>query len=477
MKKFFISTIFFSFFQICKAVIPVSGPVQINNNPWNPGGSNLWDLHGEILRFERGGIITGNGTIINGYIDANYNQEIFDAGINIELKPYNMFFSACWFGSKAETGFDNSKSLQKAIITCIQLKVPLFIPPLGVYSYSKPLMITYGDTFEPVLGFHMYGGYRVGSAEALTTLEYTGTGSTWALGMQHCKGVEINNLRITGQFIPPSTNNDNEFYLTQPENYRDENSLCNSDYTGIAIDPILFNPVPPGSTGLKIHDVSVTNFAVDFSISPAKSQNADILIFENIHVADSKIGFLSGYAQSKGNVVRGLQSTGRMHTLISIGRSNRFESGFWNFDGGYVSGKCIRLADFKVNAWFPIKIKDYYCENLGSVGRMVDKGSSPPWNRPAIYFQGCNFDFVWTETQQVILYTNSNLQKFESCRFRYPTHYGVSTFLYRTSIASRNGTIDYGLYNLRNCEFNCTLKFTPNFIFPDDDPVFIMGTD
>ncbi len=73
-----------------------------------------------------------------------------------------------------------------------------------------------------------------------------------------------------------------------------------------------------GSTGVQLHDLNVGNFAIDYAISPnGVTVNADIIIMENIRCGDARLGISAGQAQEKGNVIRGLYSWGRIHTVFA----------------------------------------------------------------------------------------------------------------------------------------------------------------
>lgn len=455
MKKLFFATIMLTFLQVCRASdIIVSGPMTVNNT---------WNLMGSTLRFQQGGYINGTGTITNGSVDANFYQNIFGSGLTIQLTPARQYFSASWFGTSTANGYDNYPNLQRAINVCIKqtIPIPLFIPP-GTYSYSQPLLIanvlTYNAmtdpptplTFAP-FSFHMFGGSQFWSTGNITTLAYTGAGNTYALGIQAGRGVEINNLKILGKYKPPTTNDANTYYFTTTANYTDAGGVCFDGYSGVVIDPYS-SGATGGCTGIKMHDLFVSNFAADFSVSPNNTINSEMLIFENIQLADSKWGILSGFSGSKGNVVRGLYSWGKMHTLISIGKTNRGEAGFWTFDGGNIAGKCIRLCDIASKGWYPIKIKDFYCEAIGSVGTILSSGANGGADvnvEPPIYVQGCNFDFVVTSTQQVLLNTQSARVKFESSTFRF----------YTGSYPTNNITVNYvgaAPPTFENCTFSGT---------------------
>ncbi len=425
MKKYIVAIFILGFVQICCAEdIIVNGSTTISQLCSMTGSTSpIADLNGRTLRFLDGASITGPGTIINGSIDANFYQIIFDPNLTLaNLKPSRHYFSACWFGASS-TNIDNYESLQRAINVCINqpIATPLYIPS-GNYRFSRPLSISIelGQNEFSAVNFHMFGNSQFWSG--LTQLVYTGVGNTYALSIQDGLGVEVNNLAIIGQYEPPG--NSDTYFTTTTTNYTDQGDQCTDEYSGIVIDP---EYSARGSSGVNIHDMKISNFAVDISVSPGKSEHSDMLTFENIQVADSKWGIRAGFSGSKGNIVQGLYSWGRMHTLICIGNSGRKEAGCWTFDGANIAGNCIRIFDITDAGWYPIKIKDFYSESIGSVGTIISK---PPeranesftgYTEPPIYIEGCTFDFFIPALNQtqISLRTSIDRVRFESCQFRY----------------------------------------------------------
>ena len=283
--------------------------------------NNTWNIPaGAILKFGSKGHISGKGVIKGGIIDAALTQWIFDTSLVIQPEgTYGKDFSARWFG--AGRFKDNADALQKGINTVLANLGPLrnFFIPKGLYIFGKSLTIAsirngqYAHTT-----IHLYGESPFWDGGSGTTLRYTAT-TGFALGLQLNKGTEINNITIEGQFKSPG-GKDTTYFNIPFEQYKDANGKCGDLYAGIVID-YDGSKNNSGSTAVKIHDVSVGNFTINYLVSPnGKTFNADILLFENIKCGDAKVGFASGQAQEKGNVIRGIYSWGRIHTLISIGK-------------------------------------------------------------------------------------------------------------------------------------------------------------
>ena len=376
--------------------------------------NNTWKIPaGAILKFGSKGHISGKGTISGGIIDAPLTQWIFDTSLTIQPEgTYGQDFSARWFGAGRMR--DNAAALQKGINTVLANigRLRNFFIPKGVYSFGSPLIIAnvrngqYSNTT-----IHLYGESPFWDGGSGTTLKYTST-EGFALGLQLNKGTEINNITIEGKFKSPA-GKDSAYYNTPFEQYKDANGKCGDLYAGIVID-YDGSKNSSGSTAIKIHDVSVGNFTIDYLVSPnGKTFNADILLFENIKCGDAKVGFASGQAQEKGNVIRGIYSWGSIHTLISIGHYGKAQAGNYTVDGGNVAGGCIRLFDISQSGWYASSISNLFAESLGTIGNI---SSQIP-----ISFNDCTFHFLFSSAigKRALLYSNTDKAKFSNCIFRY----------------------------------------------------------
>ena len=376
--------------------------------------NNSWTIpSGAILKFGSKGHISGRGTIRGGIIDAALGQWIFDTTLTIFPEgTYGRDFSAKWFGAGSQK--DNSAALQKGINTVLENNGTLrnFFIPKGIYNFNKSLTIAtiYKGLYSGST-IHIYGETSFWDCCSGTTLKYTATDG-FAIGMQYAKGTEINNLAITGQFRAPA-GADTVYYNTPFEKYKDVNGKCDDMYAGIVID-YDGSKNTGGSTGVKIHDVLVGNFSIDYLVSPnGKTFNADILLFENIRCGDARVGFASGQAQEKGNMIRGIYSWGSIHTLISIGKYGKSQAGNYYIDGGNIAGRCIRLFDISQSGWYSTTIANLFSESLGTIGNI--------YTQIPTSISNCTFHFVFPEVigKQTLFVSNNDKTKFSSCIFRY----------------------------------------------------------
>ena len=400
-----LSSLFFLNNKIFSQDIFISKDTSINKT-WNiPAGT--------ILKFGSKGHISGTGTIKGGIIDAAPGQWIFDTTLTIFPEgTYGKDFSAKWFGA----GYvkDNSGALQKGINTVIANYTGLrnFFIPKGTYEFSKPLIIAnlVKDQYYPVT-IHMYGESSFWDCCSGTTLKYTST-EKFALGLQLNKGTEINNLTINGQFRSPG-GSDSAYYNIPYDKYTDANGKCGFMYAGIVIDHD-GTKNNGGSTGVKIHDMNVGNFSIDYLVSPnGVTFNADILIFENIRCGDAMVGFASGQAQEKGNVIRGIYSWGNIHTLFTTGRFGKAQAGSYTIDGGNIAGRCIRLFDINQSGWYSTFISNIFAESIATIGKVNSQIPS------AISNSTFHFKYPSAVGKQILFFSDRGHTKFNNCIFRY----------------------------------------------------------
>jgi hypothetical protein len=376
--------------------------------------NNTWNIpKGTILKFGSKGKINGTGTIKGGIIDAALTQWIFDTTLTVSPEgTYTNVFSAKWFGAGSVK--DNAGVLQKGINTILANNGTLrkFFIPRGVYPFSKPLTVAsiHKEQYSGCT-IHIYGESSFWDSGTGTTLQYTATDG-FALGLQLNKGSEINNLTILGMFKAPAAV-DSVYYNIPFDQYNDVNGKCTPQYAGLVID-YDGSKNQSGSTGIKIHDVNVGNFTINYSISPnGKTVNADILLFENIRCGNAKVGFATGQAQEKGNVIRGIYSWGSIHTLYVAGKYGKAQAGSYTIDGGNIAGRCIRLFDIAQAGWYSTNISNLFAESLGSIGTIS--------TQIPININNSTFHFVYANKigRQTLLSSNNEKVTFNNCIFRY----------------------------------------------------------
>lgn len=382
--------------------------------------NNTWKLpSGSILHFGSKGKISGRGSIQGGIIDAAPQQWIFDTSITINPEgTYSRFFSARWFGAGKFN--DNWYSLQKSIQTVLQNSGSLrdlFIPK-GDYAYSRPLLIAQqrGKSYM-ACSIHLFGEASFWDMGNGTNLLFTGI-SDYALGIQKGKGVEIDHITLKGVFMAPAYTGPSYYQLPLEQFIHPGSPDVSSGYSGLVIDPIAVSG-DGGSTGIYVHDVQASQFSIDFSVSPnAQTFNADILQFERIKCGDARVGFATGQAQEKGNMIRGIYAWGNLHTLYRCGYYGKKQAGQYVIDGGNIAGRCIRLFDIRQDGWYNTTIHHLFAESIYEVGSL---SSGIPMS-----LNNCTFHFALPAQagNRTVLQVTGSQVVFNNCIFRY---YGTNT--------------------------------------------------
>lgn len=310
-----------------------------------------WDLHGDILHLSSK--ISGNITIRNAIIEANPYIQIFSPEvllINCKTKE----FSTAWYGANKAIS-DNSTLLQRCIDICIFNGITnLYVADSYQYSTSLKAYYLYNGIYT---GFclNMYGDSDMWNNR--TTLTYTG--NSFAIGYQLAKGGSISKLWIHGKYVPP---------INTGISYYNTNFPVSVGLNGIVID-YDGTKNSSGTSALHIHDTMVDGFDVLYSVSPnGFTFNADVLTFTNIRCGNGRIGFQSGQAQEKGNQINNIVSWGNLQTLISIGKSGKYQAGQYIIRNGNIAGGCVQLFDISLSGWNGFAVHGLYAESIARIG-------------------------------------------------------------------------------------------------------------
>ena len=401
--------------------------------------SGSWDLQGKILSISAK--IRGKCILKNALIEANPFIQIFDTSVTLSGCRAREF-SAMWYGASPGNK-DNFGALQKSINTCINT-MPLYIPR-GIYNYSGSLKIFVLYHGEYVgASIHMYGDG--GIWDEGTVLHYSG--NDFALGGQYLKGAEIDHLTIKGNFHSPDISGP-AYYSTPFSAYIDPK--VSQNLTGIVID-YDGSKNSGGSTAVQLHDLYVGNFTTDYKISPnGVTFNADIILMENIRCGDARLGISCGQAQEKGNVIRGLFSWGRIHTIFATNIYGKRQAGNYTIDGGNIAGFPIRLIYNPESGWFPTHIYNLFCESLGTIGTITAGDTK---NNMPTSINNCVFDFAYFSQagHRILFNANSTFIKFNNCLFRY---YG-----------NEKDTLQFsGMATYDNCFFSGPVTGNPGSVY------------
>ncbi|MEO8763374.1 MAG: glycosyl hydrolase family 28-related protein [Ginsengibacter sp.] len=428
-----------------RTVLINSGDININGIVTIPAG--------KTLKFENGYRLTGHGTINGGKIEADYQSQLFDTSLTVNLQSVNEYFSVKWFGAKGNNT-DDYPAIQKTINTCIRSNIRTVYFPVGRYRISRPLVIrgtaTAGEdnnkndrrsfcTVE-LLGQSSFWDSNLGS-EIYTTFN-----NAFAIGIQNGKGCKIRKLRISGLFTPPVFNDTHKFYSMSFESFTDDKCRDSrySPYAGIVIDPFTnleTSPMPAdggypgmqeyygksgrlstqsGSTGVELEELNIQGFVVGICSSPnGLTRNAEITIINKVQFSNCKLCVSGGQDQEKENTISNIYCWGGTHTIFATGLygSPRM-AGNWHIDHVNIAGGIVRFIYNDQHGYFPTFISHVFAESLGSFGTLNSE--------LACEVSDCIFDFAYQSLagEQTLLTANGENVVFRSCNFRY---YGEKT--------------------------------------------------
>jgi hypothetical protein len=421
---------------------------------------------GKVLKFLPGNILGGTATINGGIIDAGYLQQIFSTAFNISPAGcMSNMVSVVWFG--AGTVSDSQPAIQKAVSVVIgSTALPKTVYfPRGSYIINAPVIIAkYNSTLAQyeqatvLLKGEEPGVNRFSELAATIIVNFK---DRFGFGFQLCKSGGIESLTIIGLYTVPSMATDAFFNNNPFSSYGDPTCRDSrySPYCAVAIDPFLYNALPPdggypgndgngvalstyytkatgqpdtrsGSSGLYFKDLFVSNFTVCFAETPnGETQDGEAMIYEDIQVANCKLGFSSAQAQEKSNSYEKIICWGITHTLFSNG-----DYGISNSAGNVIvqtvniAGAVNRVLNWGVGGWFPSYFKNIYAESLGSFGNLLSSGI-------ACAVEDSIFDFEIIATEGFGNYYPANhvyVTKeitFRSCVFRLYDNNGLPVLL------------------------------------------------
>ena len=405
---------------------------------------------GKIIKFEPGGMLTGEGFLKGGIIDAGYHHQIFDTAFNIEPQGVQNYFSAKWFGATGG-GRDDYTAIQKSITTCILNNIRTLFIPAGRYSISKPLILqgkidsanksrTRAFCTLEILGESSFWDSNMG------TEIYPSFNNTFAIGIQTGKGCKIRKLKVVGLFKPPFLNDLKKFYNSSFSEFTDRQCRDSrySPYAAIVIDPftnLINDPMPDdggypglsafygqannlqslsGSTATELEELSINGFVVGICSSPnGVSKNAEITLINKVQFENCKLAISGGQAQEKMNRVTNIACWGGTHTIFATGLyGSEKEAGNWYISHANIAGGVVRFIYNDQKGYFPLYINAIYAESIGSWGTINSDIASGISN--------CVIDFADVEIagERNLLTSWGKNVLYKNCNFRF---YGKST--------------------------------------------------
>lgn len=426
---------------------------------------------GKILKFLKGGIISGAGVITGGIIDAPYHIQIFSPTTIINPEGvYGEWLSVKWFGAIG----NNSNNDQPAIQATVDLinrnngRFTVAYLPVGNYRTNSPIACAKFNT--DTLRYEQVYVTLKGEGEGYSS-KFPARGSVirptfknapaiyWQLG----KSGGMESISIIGAYTVP-TLTAAQFYNADLASYGDPTCRDErySPYCAIAIDAVRYGTLPPdggypglnygatgmtgstsGSSGLSFKDVYISNFTVCVIFSPnGQTQNDDCITFEDLRIGNYKVGIASCQDQEKGNKLKSLVAWGDGHTFLDNVTYGAGTAGNIYLDGANLAGFNNQFMNWSTGGRFSSFIENVYAESLGKFGTATTNSSQITikdciwrWAEPGIRgsyyadwhinasrgveFQGCSFMVYGFFYPTVLHYSglNSSSPTFDDCYF------------------------------------------------------------
>lgn len=300
-----------------------------------------------------------------------------------------------YFGAHPGSPYDNSAAFQKASDYLIQNPVvgsTLYIPA-GTYYFSKPWILqnVQGGLWQfftiKIIGPTDMQSPAIGYG---THLIYTGK-TGFGIGVQFGRGIEIENIWLSGQYNFPWKMNNQNIGQTPYAAWSDGSVEDGSyhPYAGICIDPFcdsayltdgyigmrsqyLPGTGRGGTSGMFIKHCTVENFMVGAMLTPNPgTQNCEDIYFDYDQIQNVKVAIAIGQDQSKAIQVDHLKVWASTYTVIDGLKYGQGTGGGSVFcDSWNIASNVNQLFNLRTDR-FPLSARNIYAEGLyriGSVG-------------------------------------------------------------------------------------------------------------
>jgi Pectate lyase superfamily protein len=298
------------------------------------------------------------------------------------------------FGAKGDGLSDDYIAIQNACNYCIMN--PAFCTsvriPVGNYHISHPIILKkVANANWQFFTIKIVGDAPAKSAsnEYLSTITAT-FNSGFAIGIQKGRGIQIENLNISGQYTFPNTINNYNIGTTRYAAWND-GSVHDSrfaPYAGIDIDPFcdsnyitaaegypeMRNQYLPGTgrggtSGVEILQCSIHNFPVGIMLTPnGYTQNDELINIIDDNIDAVKVAIAIGQDQSKTILIENYKCWASTYTILdglSYGAGTGGGSVYaenWN-----IAGNANQLFNLNTSR-FPLSAKDIFSESLFRLG-------------------------------------------------------------------------------------------------------------
>lgn len=365
---------------------------------------------GKVLKFNRGGILDGGGTITGGIIEAYPYQHIFYSTINlVSVITTDWVFWCEWYGAIGNNSTDNQPFIQKAVTYVCNNDVGLKSLRIGpgyfrIYKGINFWRDTNGDGNPEFLNVSFNGNTRAYEGNGNETVIICMHSDNFGINLQRGKGATMNNFYLRGvnqlNYSPTVAWDSNTTYLLGGVR-----SDIQSPYSGLVLDAIGAGTVGAnrypgfedlyagvvgngGSTDCNFSGFVVDGFCCGVILSPnANTQNNEAHTFDGFWFSNVKDGFVTTNSQER--TVRCTNFKFWNSTQVCL-RTNGYGANRGEvplIDTWNIAGNVYQLFNLGgVGGYFPvIAINKIYCESfywIGYVGGVTVK------------FKDCHFAFV-----------------------------------------------------------------------------------
>src|SRR5579863_1481568 len=355
------------------------------------------------------------------------------------------------FGAVGDGRHDDIAAFEAARDYVIGLPAVLVIPA-GTYLISRPLLLQYiVNGVNKYFTIHMKGTLpnKSASASYLSNI-ICGYKSGYGIGIQFGRGIVIENITITGQYMLPYRVTNLNIGILKFSDWIDPaiTDTRNNPYAGISIDPNLNQGGTRGGTSdVTIRNCGIIQWMVGIALSPnGFTQNAEIINIDDDQFQACRVAVAVCQDQSKTVKIEGLKIWASCHTVVDGLHYGAGTGGGSVFcDNWNIAGNCNQLF-YITTSRFPLSASRIYSESIFRIGT-VQGGAGAN-------FRDCEIDFLTgpgMPAADYLFYGNANFDG--GCIRYYDDSYNHRMNWSNTEVMFRDMTLNnppilYGLYGI-----------------------------
>jgi hypothetical protein len=268
----------------------------------------------------------------------------------------------------------------------------ILVVPIGNYFISRPLLLQYVvNGVNKYFTIHLRGilPNKSASATFLSNI-ICGYKSGYGIGMQFGRGIVIENITITGQYMLPYRVTNQNIGTLRFSDWIDHSitDTRNNPYAGISIDPNLNQGGTRGGTSdVTIRNCGIIQWMVGIALSAnGFTQNAEIINIVDDQFQACRVAIAIGQDQSKTVKIEGLKIWASCHTVVDgLHYGAGLGGGSVFCDNWNIAGNCNELF-YITTGRFSLSARRIYSESVFRIGTV--QGSA------GANFRDCEIDFL-----------------------------------------------------------------------------------